>query len=327
MARARVDLGGRGPGRQHSCPRTDAALGLGIFSDRSVPARIRRALNIESGLNDGLATPFVAVFLAIVVSEVGTGAVDWVADALTELGVAILTAIVIGVGVGRLVVAARRRRWTSDLSERLAVLATALLAYTGSLAVGGNGFVAAFAGGIIFAAATKGELAEATTVTEDLGLFLSFLVWALFGALLVGPLLTQEIDAIAVLYAVLSLTVIRMVPVALALLGTGLRPASVAFMGWFGPRGLASVVFTLLAFESLEGSGLESHRLIEVASWTILLSILAHGVTARPLATRYGRSVAGSEAEHLSMADVVDEPSPRGLTKIADSGVAKTDGP
>ncbi len=143
---------------------TDAALGLGIFSDRSVPARIRRALNIESGLNDGLATPFVAVFLAIVMSEVATGAVDWVADALTELGVAILTAIVIGIGVGRLVVAARRRRWTSDLSERLAVLATALLAYTGSLAVGGNGFVAAFAGGIIFAAATKGELAEATTV-------------------------------------------------------------------------------------------------------------------------------------------------------------------
>jgi NhaP-type Na+/H+ or K+/H+ antiporter len=292
---------------------TDAALGLGIFSDRSVPARIRRALNIESGLNDGLATPLVAVFLAIVVSEVGSGGVSWAADALTDLGVAILTAIVIGIVVGRLVVAAHRRGWTSETSDRLAVLATALLAYTGSLAVGGNGFVAAFAGGIIFAAATKGELAEATTVTEDLGLFLSFFVWALFGALLAGPLLTQEIDPIAVLYAVLSLTVVRMVPVAIALLGTGLRPASVAFMGWFGPRGLASVVFTLIAFESLEGGGLESHRLVEVATWTILLSILAHGVTARPFAARYGRKVANGEAENLSTPDVVHEPSPRGL--------------
>ena len=123
------------------------------------------------------------------------------------------------------------------------------------MTAGGNGFVAAFVAGILFAAASRGELAEATSFTEDTGLFLSFFVWALFGAILVGPLVTQDIHPEAVIYAVLSLTLVRMVPVAVALVGTGLRPSSVAFMGWFGPRGLASVVFTLIAFESLQHAG------------------------------------------------------------------------
>jgi NhaP-type Na+/H+ or K+/H+ antiporter len=173
--------------------------------------------------------------------------------------------------------------------------------------------VAAFVAGILFAAASRGELAEATSFTEDAGLFLSFFVWSLFGAVLVAPLVTQAIHPEAVLYAVLSLTVVRMVPVAVALLGTGLRPASIAFMGWFGPRGLASVVFTLIAFESLQHGGIASDWLVEVASWTILLSILTHGVTARPLAAWYGRKVAEGEAEHFSPPEILEEPSPRQL--------------
>jgi NhaP-type Na+/H+ or K+/H+ antiporter len=292
---------------------TDAALGLGVFSDRSVPARVRRALNIESGLNDGLATPLVAVFLAIIVAEAGADQGHWVAEAFKELGVAIVVAVLVGTVLGRLVVAARRRQWTSETSDRLAVLATALLAYAGSVTVGGNGFVAAFAAGILFAAASRGELAEATTFTEDAGLFLSFFVWTLFGAVLVAPLVTSAIHPAAVFYAVLSLTVVRMVPVAIALIGTGLRPSSLAFMGWFGPRGLASVVFTLIAFESLHQGGTAPDLLIEVAAWTILLSILTHGVTARPLAAWYGRKVADGAAENLSPPQDLEEPSPRRL--------------
>jgi NhaP-type Na+/H+ or K+/H+ antiporter len=291
---------------------TDAALGLGVFSDKSVPARIRRALNIESGLNDGLATPLVTVFLAIVVAEVADEG-RWGVAALTELGLAVLMAILIGTVLGRLVAVARRRQWTSETSDRLAVLATSLLAYAGSVAVGGNGFVAAFVAGILFAAASRGELAEATSYTEDTGLFLSFVVWSLFGAVLVGPLVTQEIRPEAVLYAVISLTVVRMLPVAIALIGSGLRPLSVVFMGWFGPRGLASVVFTLIAFESLQHGGLAPDLLVEVATWTILLSILAHGVSARPLAAWYGRRVAGGGAEHFSPHQDLEEPSPRRL--------------
>ena len=124
-----------------------------------------------------------------------------------------------------------------------------------SVTVGGNGFIAAFAGGILFGAATRRRLAEPVQFTETLGLSGSFLVWSLFGALFVGELLTGDLAAQPIIYAVLSLTVIRMVPVAIALVGTRLRPATVAFMGWFGPRGLASVVFTLLALEEIEHSG------------------------------------------------------------------------
>jgi sodium/hydrogen antiporter len=292
---------------------TDAALGLGVFSDRSVPGRIRRALNVESGLNDGLATPLVTLFLAVVVSEVGAGPEDWVTESLTDLGVALVVAVVIGLGSGRLLVGARRRGWTSETSDRLAVMTIALVSYLAAVSLGGNGFVAAFAAGIFFAAATRARLVEATLFTEDVGLFLSFLVWSLFGAALVGPILTSPVDLAAIGYAILSLTLIRMVPVAIAMSGTGLRPSSTAFMGWFGPRGLASVVFTIIAFETLEGSGLAVERLVEVATWTILLSVVAHGLTARPLAAAYGRSVADGGAETASPEEDMEEPRPRRL--------------
>jgi NhaP-type Na+/H+ or K+/H+ antiporter len=292
---------------------TDAALGLGVFSDRSVPRRIRRALNVESGLNDGLATPLVTLFLAVVVSEVGAGPQDWLTESLTDLVVAIVVAVVMGLGSGRLLVGARRRGWTSATSDRLAVMAIALVSYLAAVSLGGNGFVAAFAGGIFFAAATRSRLVEATLFTEDVGLFLSFLVWSLFGAALVGPILTGPIDLAAIGYAILSLTLIRMVPVAIAMSGAGLRPSSTAFMGWFGPRGLASVVFTIIAFEALEGSGLAVERLVEVATWTILLSVVAHGLTARPLAAAYGRSVADGGAETASPEEDMEEPRPRRL--------------
>ena len=293
---------------------TDAALGLGVFTDRSVPARIRRALNVESGLNDGLATPLVTLFLAAVVAQEGVGPEGWLAEAAQALGLAVLVAALVGVGVGRVLAGARRRGWTNEISDRLAVLATALLSYAGAVAMGGNGFVAAFVAGILFAAASGGRLREATEFTEDLGLIASFLVWALFGALLVAPLLTHEFHPSAIVYALVSLTLVRMVPVAIALAGTGLRPVSIAFMGWFGPRGLASVVFTLLAFESLEAGGLAPGRLIEVATWTILLSIIAHGLTARPLAAAYGRATADAPVEHHEPAPQLETRVPRGLS-------------
>ena len=117
----------------------------------------------------------------------------------------------------------------------------------GEVAAGGNGFVAAFIAGIVFAVASRGKLHETVEFTEDLGMFASFLVWAIFGALLLAPQLAGGVSSTATVYAVLSLTLVRIVPVALAMIGTGLRPASLLFMGWFGPRGLASVVFTLIA--------------------------------------------------------------------------------
>ncbi len=298
---------------------TDAALGLGVFTNRSVPKRIRRALNVESGLNDGMATPLVTLFLALLVSQEMTGPGDWIADSVRQLVIALVVAVVLGTTPGRMIDLARRRAWTTVVPERLAVLATALLSYAGAVAVDANGFVAAFVAGLVFAFASGGRLREAVGFTEDLGLFASFLVWAIFGAVMLAPVIEGGVRWRAVLYAVLSLTVIRMIPVAVGMVGSGLRASSVLFMGWFGPRGLASVVFTLIAVEFLEHEGLASAGIVEIATWTVALSVLAHGLTARVLAERYGAAVAAEAVEQMSVAPHED-PVPRALTSRRSGG-------
>jgi sodium/hydrogen antiporter len=270
---------------------TDAALGLAVVTNPAVAVRIRRALNVESGLNDGIATPFVTFFIALVAAEDGIGDKAWGLEALKQIGLALVAAVVVGSIGGKLLALASDHQWTDEVSEQIAILALALLAYEGSVAIGGNGFIAAFAGGILFGAATRGRMETPGRFTETLGLSASFLVWAIFGALFVGHLLSHDLSAQAVGYAIASLTVIRMVPVAIALTGTHLRPATVVFMGWFGPRGLASVVFTLIALEDLEHSG-GGTLLVQTATWTILLSVLLHGLSASPLAARYGALIA-----------------------------------
>jgi NhaP-type Na+/H+ or K+/H+ antiporter len=284
---------------------TDAALGLAVVSNRAVPVRIRRALNVESGLNDGIATPFVTLFIALVAAEEGIGDQAWGIAALKQIGLAIVAALVVGYLGGKLLVFAKDNGWTSGVSEQIAILALALLAYVGAVAVGGNGFVAAFVGGILFGAATRGRLEASGRFTETVGLSATFLVWAIFGALFVGELFTHELSAQPILYAIASLTVIRMVPVAIALAGTRLRPATAAFMGWFGPRGLASVVFTLIALEELEHSG-SGELLVATATWTILLSVVLHGISATPFAARYGASI--GRAGHASENAPAGEP-------------------
>ena len=269
---------------------TDTALGMAVVTNKQVPVRIRRALNVESGLNDGIATPFVTLFIAVLAAEEGLGDHAWGFEALKQIGLALVAAVVVGYVGGRLLALAKDRGWTTNVSEEIAILALALLAYEGSVAIGGNGFVAAFAGGILFGATTRRQLDKPGRFTETLGLSLTFLVWSVFGALFVGELLTHGLSVQPIIYAILSLTLIRMVPAALALIGTHLRPATVAFMGWFGPRGLASVVFTLLALEGIEHAD-DGGLLLQTATWTILLSVVLHGISASPLAARYGAYV------------------------------------
>ena len=294
---------------------TDAALGLAVVTNRAVPVRIRRALNVESGLNDGIATPFVALFIAVVAAEENIGQHAWGLEAVKEIGLAVAAAVVVGFAGGKLLVYAKDRGWTAEVPEQIAILALALLAYEGSVAIGGNGFVAAFGGGIVFGAVTRASrLGRAGAFTETVGLTLSFAVWAIFGALFVGQLLSYGLASRPILYAVLSLTVIRMVPVAIALTGTRLRAATTAFMGWFGPRGLASVVFMLIALEEFNHSA-EGKTLVEAATWTILLSVVLHGISATPLARRYGALIvrAGDGPELASSrAEPADHDAQRG---------------
>jgi NhaP-type Na+/H+ or K+/H+ antiporter len=277
---------------------TDAALGMAVVTNPAVPVRVRRALNIESGLNDGIATPFVSVSLIIVVS--GEASQHWAFHAFEELARGAGIGIAVGYIGGRCLRAARSAGWTTHVSDQLVVLGLAFVSYAIAVTYSGNGFVSAFVAGLVFGAATRGELHEATEFTDTVGLFSSFVVWIIFGAAFVGPVLNDGIHLRPVVYALLSLTVIRMLPVAVALIGGRLRPMTVAFIGWFGPRGLASVVFTLLAVDALDadvGSGLA-----EVTTWTILLSVFAHGLTSGPLASTYGRKLAAAPADTPELA-------------------------
>lgn len=288
---------------------TDAALGLPIFSNPSIPVRIRRALNVESGLNDGIVTPFVALFLAFATATENhtSGLGGWLIGALIQIALAVAIGAATGVLGGWLLRYTAHHGWTGEGSEQIAILGLALVSYVGSVAVGGNGFISAFVAGLVFGHFTRSHFADSTAFTETFSAFLSLLVWGIFGAFLLPVALRFTADWRPITYAVLSLTVIRMAPVALALIGTHLRPDTVAIMGWFGPRGLASVVFTLLAFAQLQESGGPIDTLVAVASWTILLSVFAHGLTAQPLSAWYARRLAatgGKSAELLELPEL-----------------------
>ena len=261
---------------------TDAALGAAVMANRAVPGRIRRLLNVESGLNDGIATPFVLVAIAGAATTEHAASIG-PAKAVAELAVGLLIGAVVGGGGGWLVKTARGRGWVAEGFAGAAVLGLALCSYATSVALHGNGFIAAFTGGLAFAAA-GGQAAKLVPFVEETGALLSLLVWLLFGVVAVPAL--ERLTWQTVTYAVLSLTLIRMLPVALALAGARLGRPAVLFVGWFGPRGLASVVFALLALEDLAGSA--AQPVTTVIAFTVLLSVLAHGLSAGPLASRYG---------------------------------------
>ena len=267
---------------------TDAALGLPIFTNPRVPARIRRALNIESGLNDGIATPLVALFIAKTVSELNSARGNWLLDALTEIGLAVLVGVVGGLIGGRLFALSVEKGWTTSSALRVGNLALALAIYWAALAIGGNGFIAAFVGGLIFGTVTRYKQREATEFTEEAGTVLSTFVWTIFGTVLVIPLL-KDFELRAFIFAIIALTVARMIPVAIAMIGTGLRRDTVLLMGWLGPRGLASVVFLLLAAEAMREATKEADLLITMVGWTISLSVILHALSASPLANWYAR--------------------------------------
>ncbi|MEE2032230.1 cation:proton antiporter domain-containing protein [Rhodococcus chondri] len=185
----------------------------------------------------------------------------------------------------------RDHEWSSPLSEQVAVLALALLCYFAAVAIEGNGFVAAFVGGMFFGYITREELSVQTEFTETNAILASYVVWIAFGAAMVGPALA---DATVGTYAIAigALTVVRIIPVAVAMAGHGWGLRTVLFVGWFGPRGLATVIFALIALEGLGRTAVGDH-LVDIASVTVLLSILAHGFSASPLAARYSRWTAG----------------------------------
>ena len=277
---------------------TDAALSIQVIEDKRIPIRLRRSLNVESGLNDGIATPIVSVMLAVAASQLGLVSESpsfEAGSALRELGAGVVVGLVVGVGGAMLITLAAKRRWIAGGSRRLATLALAVVAFEFAVEIHGNGFIAAFVAGIAFGAKLDPNVSDLDRVAElpELGgELLGLVVWFLFGAALL-PLGFEYLDARLVVYALLSLTVIRMLPVALSLIGSGLDRPSVAFIAWFGPRGLASVVFGLLAIEDLGDDSLPVQQAVSAVTLTILLSILLHGITAGPGGRRYVQAGTG----------------------------------
>jgi NhaP-type Na+/H+ or K+/H+ antiporter len=285
---------------------TDAALGQAVVSNPRVPARIRQALNVEAGLNDGLSVPFLALFLILAVEEEHLSANLWIRFTLEQIGLGVLVGIGIGLVGGWLVSRASGNGWMTGSFQRLALLALALIAWALADTIGGNGFIAAFVGGLAVGPTVERTGEQLIRFTEAEGQLLNLGVFFVFGVLAVG--LVGTLTWQVALYALLSLTVIRMLPVAASLLGTHLRGVSVLFAGWFGPRGLASIVLGLIVVAEAPQLTGASEIEVVVAS-TVFLSVLLHGVTAAPLSAAYARRVGGMSADAPEKREAVEMPT------------------
>jgi NhaP-type Na+/H+ or K+/H+ antiporter len=266
---------------------TDAALGQAVVTDRRIPPRIRQGLNVESGLNDGICVPllFAAIATADIESDISNGhrAITLLAE---EIGYGLLGGAIAAVFMAGIFTLAGRRNLIASAWMRVIPVAGAALAYGLAAPLDGSGFIAAFTGGLIFRALIGKDPAEENALAEELGNVLSGVTFFLFGAILLGPALSDTSWQI-VLYALLSVTVVRVLPVFVAMIGVGARAPTLAFLGWFGPRGLASIVFAVILIQE---SQLPEEQLLTVAIYlTVGLSVFAHGVSAAPLARRYGR--------------------------------------
>ena len=264
---------------------TDAALGQAVVSNPRVPIRVRQALNVESGLNDGLMVPIITLFLAFAAVEVDLETPGfWAEFAVRQIGFGLLAGVAVGYVGGKLIDHFSTRDWMEGTFRQLATLAVGVAAFAVAEAVDGNGFVAAFVAGVAFGAAAREHCEGVYDFAEDEAQLLALLTFLFFGAAIAGPAL-GELDWRIALYAVASLTAVRMLPVAASLLGASLRVPTVAYLGWFGPRGLASIVFGLTILE--EADLPQGEDVFVVVIWTVLASVALHGVTSVALSRRY----------------------------------------
>jgi sodium/hydrogen antiporter len=264
---------------------TDAALGQAVVTSPRLPVRVRQSLNVESGLNDGICVPLFFIALAVALADEGAIGDGHAAQLVAEkIGYGVVGGVVAGAAAAAVVVYAGGRRFVDETWLQVVPLAGALLAFGLAEAIEGSGFIAAFVGGAVFGGIRRRRGGNVSHLIEQSGAVLAAVTFVVFGAVLLGPALHELTWQIA-LYAVLSLTLVRMLPVAISMLGSGARRPTVAFLGWFGPRGAASIVFALLLLEeeTLPGEPI----ILATVFVSVGLSVLAHGATAAPLANRY----------------------------------------
>ena len=285
---------------------TDAALGEAVVTSDAVPVRVRQSLNVESGLNDGIALPAVTVFVALAAEdEEFSTASSWIRFAVEQIGYGIVVGFVIGCVGALLVRGASRRNWMEGVYRQLAVLGIAVAAFTHAVEIGGNGFIATFVAGIAFGSIARVECAHVANFTDDLAHLLAMISFIVFGATVVGPSL-DGLDWRVTLYVVGSLAIVRPLAIAVSLVGSRLKwarrsPSS----GGSGHAALRRFLFGIVAVEEAPGTDLE--LVFVMMSWTVLVSIVVHGLSAGPGARTYGawwtgrRDDAMVEAEHTTM--------------------------
>jgi sodium/hydrogen antiporter len=285
----------------------DLAPAVAFVRDRRVPERLRQLVNVESGLNDGLVAPVFLLALAAATAADGETLAEAAIDAVPALGVAILVGAFVGAAAARVLRRSLEAGWSQPSALRLGVLALPLLAYGGAVVLGGNGFVAAFVAGVLFEPEARRLPAGTLHLVEDVGQMLSLALWFIFGALVNQTLAGGAITWQIVLYAVLALTVVRVLPVAVSLMGTDIAPRDRFVLGWLGPRGIASLVFGMLAFIELPGP--ENDLVLAVTVVTVVASIVIHGLSTGLVVRRYGPAVPVTDAPSTDTPSK-DTPSP-----------------
>lgn len=267
---------------------TDAALGKAVVTNQSVPHHLREGLSAESGLNDGLCVPVLLLFIALEQGVAVSGG-GLALELLTEeLGIGFLVGAVIAFVAAKAIVRARAANWLGDVWQRTSVPALALLVFAVAQLLHGSGYIAAFVGGLCFRATMKEDPHSLIVPAEGLGEVMAMFAWILFGLMLV-PAALPFITWVEVLYAVLSLTVIRMLPIMLSLQGSGEQMQGRVFLAWFGPRGLASLAFATMVWSAdIPAAG----TLVSVTILTVVMSLVVHGMSARPFARRLANNSA-----------------------------------
>ena len=264
---------------------TDAALGQAVVSNEKVPVRVRQTLNVESGLNDGLVVPIVAVFGALVTGDVLESRSSIVGEAVGEILIGAAVGLALGQLIGRVNPWVHKKKWTDLGGAQLVAFSVAVTAFTAATTFGGNGFIAAFVCGLTVRALIGEKTEDHVELAENVGQIGAEVTFVVFGATMVVPAL-QGLSFEIVLFSLAILTLGRILPVRLAMIGTELKPWTVLFIGWFGPRGLASLLFGLIILEKETETG---DGLFTIIAVTIFFSVVLHGITAAPLSNIYSK--------------------------------------
>lgn len=266
---------------------TDAALGQSVVSNPKVPNYLSQTINVESGLNDGLALPFVLLGAVLASSAMGTPNTNEIATtAVLQIVLGPLAGIVVGWLIARGLGYCQSQGWMAESAEGVVFVTAAFACYLGAELIGGNGFIAAFVGGMVFGNTYKQDLHFIAEFMEGSGQILTMVAFIVFGAIML-PDGIAHVTGKALLVAVLFLTFVRMAPIWLSLFGTKLKQSEKLFLGWFGPRGLASILFTLIMMAEFDFPNEE--EFLACVSMTVFMSVILHGITSTPLANRIGK--------------------------------------